>query len=520
MRRLRQRSAVVLGLSAAAAVVVSAVAGGAAFAAAPEGTVRGAQASGAIKDRYIVVLKADRAESAGVDSAARGLTRQYGGAVGQSYTKAVHGFSAQLSETAAKRLAANPAVEYVEQDRRVTIAQANPPSWGLDRIDQNVLPLNLRYTYPNTAGNVTAYVIDTGVRISHKDFGGRARNGYDFVDRDAVANDCQGHGTHVAGTIGGTAYGVAKAVKLVAVRVMDCQGSGTYSQIIAGVDWVTKNAVKPAVANMSIGGPAGSTLDNAVKASIAAGVTYAVAAGNDNVDACTQSPARLAAAITVGATDVLDRRASFSNYGTCLDLFAPGVGITSAHHTGDTASASMSGTSMASPHVAGSAALILSANPTATPAQVRDSLVNNALAGKVTGAGPGSPNKLLREGITTVTPVSCPVAGSGTNVTIADRATVVSPLTVAGCVGAASGTTRVVVDIKHTDRGDLVIDLIAPDGSVYRLKNATSGDDVANLAAAYTVNASSEARNGVWKLRVTDGYAGDSGYIDSWSLAV
>jgi hypothetical protein len=256
-----------------------------------------------------------------------------------------------------------------------------------------------------------------------------------------------------------------------------------------------------------------------VQASIASGVTYAVAAGNDNVDACTQSPGRLAAAITVGATDTLDRRASFSNYGTCLDIFAPGVDITSAYNSSDTAATNMSGTSMATPHVTGAAALILSANPGATPAQVRDSLVTNALAGKVTGGGTGSPNKLLREGVTTVTATACKLVGTGTNVTIADRATVTSPVTVSGCTGAASTATKVVVDIKHADRGDLAVDLVAPDGSAYRLKNATPGDDVANLAASYTVNASSETRNGVWKLRVTDGYAGDAGYIDSWSLA-
>jgi subtilisin family serine protease len=260
-----------------------------------------------------------------VDGAAGDLARQYGGAVRQSYKNAVKGFSAKLTERAAKRLAANPAVDYVEQDRQVaaTGTQANPPSWGLDRIDQASLPLNGSYTYPNAASNVTAYVIDTGVRISHADFGGRAVNGYDFIDNDPVANDCNGHGTHVAGTVGGTSYGVAKGVKLVAVRVLDCQGSGSYSQIIAGVDWVTRNAVKPAVANMSLGGSAGSTLDNAVKASIAAGVTYAVAAGNSNADACNTSPARLPEAITVGATDSADARASFSNYGACLDLFAP-----------------------------------------------------------------------------------------------------------------------------------------------------------------------------------------------------
>ncbi|WP_373315500.1 S8 family serine peptidase [Planosporangium mesophilum] len=375
---------------------------GAAQAAPAEGTVRDAGVAGAIPDSYIVVFKDGSAESRTVDAAAGKLTRAYGGTVRHAYTRAVNGFSARLTATAARRLAANPAVAYVEADRQVhaTGTQTNPPSWGLDRIDQAGLPLSGAYTYPTAAANVTAYIIDTGIRITHTDFGGRARYGYDFIDNDAVPDDCAGHGTHVAGTVGGSTYGVAKAVQLVAVRVLDCSGSGSYSQIIAGVDWVTKNAVKPAVANMSLGGAAGSTLDNAVKKSIASGVTYAVAAGNDNADACTKSPARLPEAITVAATDASDARASFSNYGTCVDLFAPGVNITSAYKTSDTATARMNGTSMATPHVAGVAALYLSANPTASPAQVRDALVTATVGGRVTNPAAGSPNKLLNLTVT------------------------------------------------------------------------------------------------------------------------
>ena len=219
-----------------------------------------------------------------------------------------------------------------------------------------------------TASQVTAYILDTGIRISHADFGGRARDGRDFIDNDAVASDCNGHGTHVAGTVGGAKYGVAKDVKLVAVRVLDCEGSGSYSQIIAGIDWVTGNAVKPAVANMSLGGSTSTALDDAVRRSIASGVTYAVAAGNDNIDACKKSPARAAA----GDHGRRDRRAatpapSFSNFGTCLDIFAPGVKILSAGKSGDTATATMSGTSMAAPHVAGAAALVLAAQPGGHP---------------------------------------------------------------------------------------------------------------------------------------------------------
>ena len=525
MRRYRQRPVAMVVLSVAAAAVAAFIGVSPAQAAPAEGTIRGDDAPGTIKDNYIVVFKSGSAESRAVDSAAGNLSRRYGGQVRHSYRDAVHGFSARLTEKGARQLAADPSIDYVEQDRTVSVDQANPPSWGLDRIDQNILPLNAKYTYPNTASNVTAYVIDTGVRITHRDFGGRARNGYDFVDNDAVAEDCAGHGTHVAGTIGGTASGVAKQVKLVAVRVMNCQGTGTYAQILAGLDWVTRNAVKPAVANLSLGGAANSTLDSAVKASIASGITYAVSAGNDNLTACDQSPARLAEAITVGSTDILDRRSTFSNYGTCVDVFAPGTSITSDYNTSDTAMATMSGTSMAAPHVAGAAAIILSANPTATPARVRDIVVTTALP-VVTNPGTGSPNKLLREGITqiTVPPTSpaapgCALVGSGTNLTIPDLGTVDSKISIT-CLGKASATSVVAVDIKYTYAGDLALSLVAPDGSSYPLRAADQRLAVANIVARYTVNLSTENRVGVWRLRVVDTHRGHVGFVDSWSLTV
>jgi subtilisin family serine protease len=539
MRTSQKRFAAAVALSAATAAVAASFVGvGAAQAAPAEGTVRNANAHGAIKDRYIVVFKSGSADSRSVDSAAGQLARQYGGRVGRAYKNAVHGFSVNLTEKAAKRLAANPAVDYVEQDRTVSLsATQNSAPWGLDRIDQASLPLSGTYTYPSTASNVHVYDIDTGARITNTDFGGRASYGYDFIDNDAVADDCNGHGTHTAGTIAGNTYGVAKGVKLVAVRVLDCQGSGSYSQIIAGVDWVTKNAVKPAVANMSLGGSAGSTLDNAVKNSIASGVTYAVAAGNDNTDACNTSPARLADAITVGATDSADNRASFSNYGSCLDIFAPGVNITSTYNTSDTSTTRMSGTSMATPHVTGAAALVLAASPTATPAQVRDTLVNNARSGLVKSPGSGSPNKLLNISNISSTPTPTPTptqtptptptqpAGcapvtNGYDLKIADVSTITSKITIANCTGNASATTKVEVHIKHTYRGDLQINLIAPSGKSYRLKSSSTTDSAANVDATYTVNASTEVRNGLWKLQVRDMYWGDSGTLDSWTLAV
>jgi subtilisin family serine protease len=303
-----------------------------------------------------------------------------------------------MSESAARRLAAEPEVSYIEQDRTVSLtADVQEPAWGLDRVDQRERNLSGTYARASAAG-VTAYIVDTGVRISHREFGGRARHGYDFVDDDAVANDCNGHGTHVAGTVGGATYGVASDIKIVGVRVLNCAGSASYSQIIAGVNWVTRNAVKPAVVNMSLGGTTSTALDTAVRNSIASGVTYVVAAGNHKVDACSTSPARVSGAVTVGATNRVDARAGFSNHGSCLDLFAPGVEILSAYRTGDRAAARMSGTSMAAPHVAGAAALYLARRPDASPAQVRDALVAAATKNVVTDARRGSPTALLYTG--------------------------------------------------------------------------------------------------------------------------
>ena len=385
------------GLVAAAAVVTGAGSASAGTPAAlPTGTILGAGAGHAIGDSYIVTFSSGAGVAGRVATTSAALARRYGGSVVDNYTSAVTGFHARMSQLQARRLAANPAVRSVEQDARVTAdtttTQAKP-TWGLDRIDQEKLPLSGTYTYRSAAG-VTAYVLDTGIRISARDLEGRARNGYDFIDNDKVAQDCNGHGTHVAGTIGGRTYGVAKDVQLVAVRVLDCKGSGSYSAIIKGIDWVTRNAVRPAVANMSLGGGTSKTLNDAVKKSIAAGITYAVAAGNDNQDACKQSPAGQPDAITVAATDGADARASFSNFGACVDLFAPGVKITSLSAKSDTGTTMMSGTSMASPHVAGAAALVLGAYPAYTPKQVRDALVANASANRVSNRA-GAPNQLL-----------------------------------------------------------------------------------------------------------------------------
>ncbi|GFH68356.1 S8 family serine peptidase [Streptomyces diastaticus] len=360
-----------------------------------EGKVYGTTAKGAVSGSYIVMLdeKASKAEK-------KGLAKEYGGTFKRNYGSAVNGFStAGMSLEDAKRLAADPAVEKVVQNKKFTIdaTQTNPPSWGLDRIDQTETAGDGEYNYPDAAGEgVTAYVIDTGVRVTHEDFEGRATSGYDAVDNDDDADDGNGHGTHVAGTIAGAAHGVAKKADIVAVRVLDDNGSGTTEQVIAGIDWVTENHSGPSVANMSLGGGADEALDTAVRNSIAAGVTYGVAAGNESSDASSSSPARVEEAITVASSDEDDAQSSFSNYGDIVDIYAPGSEITSAWNTGDDATNTISGTSMATPHVVGAAAVYLAGNPEATPEEVATALTEGATADAITNPSAGTPNLLLK----------------------------------------------------------------------------------------------------------------------------
>jgi len=348
---------------------------------------------------YIVVLKDTTAAPAAV---AREHGKRYGASVTQVYGHALKGYAARLDAAELSAVRADRAVDYVVPDGIATIDATQPgATWGLDRIDQHKLPLSGTFSYANTGAGVTAYVIDTGIRVTHSEFGGRASSGWDFVDNDADATDCNGHGTHVAGTIGGSTYGVAKGVSLVAVRVLDCTGSGLWSWIIAGIDYVTAQhqTGQPAVANMSLGGGANIALDQAVRNSIADGVSYAVAAGNANANACTFSPARVGEAMTSGASTSTDAKASFSNWGSCMDWFAPGQDITSAWNTSDSATNTISGTSMASPHTAGVAALYLQSFPTATPAAVQKALGSAATRRVISGLhrllNPGTPNLLL-----------------------------------------------------------------------------------------------------------------------------
>ncbi|MEV4946990.1 S8 family peptidase [Streptomyces sp. NPDC053755] len=527
---LAVRRLLAAGASAALLVGAAATAGAAEAAPVPpggEGRIVGADRPGAIDGSYIVTFR-DSVARTDVPTAAKALAKRHAGSVRHTYTAALRGFSVTMTEEEARELAADPSVARVEADGVAYAAdtQTDPPSWGLDRIDQRSLPTDARYTYATTASNVTAYVLDSGVRLSHRDFGGRAASGYDFIDNDSNASDCHGHGTHVAGTVGGSSFGVAKGVKLVSVRVLNCQGSSgsSWAPVLAGIDWVTKNAVKPAVANMSIGGGKNQSVNDAVASSIASGVTWVVAAGNNNADSCQYSPASTPTALTVGATTSRDARATGwsngqgSNHGSCLDIFAPGDSIVSTSHSGDTASRSDSGTSMASPHVAGAAALILAANPTWSPAQVREKLVADATADKVTDARTGSPNRLLYTGAGTTPPPTGPRFENTDDLAIRDNATVDSPIAVTGVGGNAPSGLAVAVDIRHTYRGDLRVELIAPDGSAYLLKDYNGNDSADDVRATYTVDASGETADGTWKLRVTDNWTNDTGYVNAWSL--
>lgn len=357
-----------------------------------------------IQGQYIVVfkekearLKGETGNAALVSSLGRQMAQVHRAKLVRSYDHVLRGFVVQADDAALAHLLADPRVAYVEEDgiARAHATQAGA-TWGIDRIDQRDAPVNGSYVYNSTASTVHAYVVDTGVLGSHAQFTGRMSTGYTAIADGRGTTDCHGHGTHVAGTLGGTTYGVAKAVKVHPVRVLGCDGTAPWSQIIAGIDWVKANHVKPAVANLSLGGFGNTSVDTAVANLTAAGVTVAVSAGNDNADACLASPARAPSVITVGSTRKEDQaRSHFSNYGACLDLFAPGSAITSAWHTSTAATNVISGTSMASPHVAGAAALYLATNPTATPSQVNTALISSSSPGRVLAAGSGSPNRLL-----------------------------------------------------------------------------------------------------------------------------
>ncbi len=495
------------------------------------------------KNTYIVVFNTPsilntRSKGAVSDYArmqANMMENRYGVRMADDFGDIINAVEVRASPRKIRRMRRDPNVLYIEPVKLTRVApvsaSSSTSSWGLDRVDQRDLPLDGNYHYDYDGSGVTAYVIDTGVMNSHNDFGGRATSGYDFYDNDPDASDCHGHGTHVAGTIGGSTWGMAKNVNLVGIKVLSCGGSGSTTQVIQALNWIRNNRTGPSVANISLQFGSSRALNDAVNAAVDAGINVVVAAGNWSTNACNVSPAGAMKAITVAASDRNDRRASWSNYGSCIDIFAPGVSITSAMIGSNSNTATWSGTSMASPHVAGAVVLMLDAHPGMTPVQIRDDIVERGTEGKISNPS-GSLNKLLyslEEVVCAACPPppctsDCPPGGTYSNnnpVVLAVSGSASSSVNVP--VVEPVKKLEVRVEVEHPTINELELVLHSPTGNRYVLQDRVGNGGAASMVKTFVVTVSEgedAANQGNWRLEIANHNQQSSGRLKRWQITL